>query len=127
MSIDKRVLTPEWPAGGHYSQAIVAGRLVFLAGQTAGTPGTDELAAMDVTEQTRGCIDRMERLLHEAGGGLSDVVKTTCFLADIRDFGTFNAVYANAFPAPPPVRSTVQVGFPEGLLVEIEAIALIDR
>lgn len=125
MSTDKTVLTPEWPAGGHYSQGIVAGNLVFLAGQTAAAVGSDELAAMDLAAQTRGCIERIAGLLGDAGGGLADVVKTTCFVADIGDFAAFNAAYAELFPDPPPVRSTVQVGLPPGLLVEIEAVALI--
>jgi len=127
MSSNQQVISASWPAGGHYSHAITAtGRLVFLAGQTAAVPGP-ELASLDVREQTRRCIERIRTLVEQAGGDLSDVVKTTCFLADIADFQAFNEVYAEAFADDPPTRSTFQVGaFPNGLLVEIEAIAVVD-
>jgi 2-iminobutanoate/2-iminopropanoate deaminase len=116
----------DWPAGGHYSLSVVAGDTVYVAGQTAGIPGSDELAAMDVREQTARCIERIGVLVGEAGGSLESVVKTTCFLADIGDFAVFNATYAEAFGSHAPARSTIQVGrFPAGLLVEIEAIAVI--
>lgn len=126
MSSHKQVIPASWPAGGHYSHAITAtGRLVFLAGQTADVPGP-ELSAMDIREQTRRCIERLRQLVTEAGGDLSDIVKTTCFLADIADFAAFNEVYKEAFAEKPPARSTFQVGaFPPGLLVEIEAIAVV--
>lgn len=126
MSSHKQVIPAPWPAGGHYSHAVSAtGRLVFLAGQTADVPGP-ELSRLDIREQTRRCIERLGRLVAEAGGELSDIVKTTCFLADITDFAAFNDVYKNAFGDDPPARSTFQVGaFPAGLLVEIEAIAVV--
>jgi 2-iminobutanoate/2-iminopropanoate deaminase len=124
---DRKIIEVPWPAGGHYSQGIQAGGLLFVAGQTAGAAGSPELTAMDVRAQTAACIERVRGVLAEAGGGLADVVKTTCFLSDIADFGAFNEAYAEAFGAlTPPTRSTVEVGsFPEGLLVEVEAIAVV--
>jgi 2-iminobutanoate/2-iminopropanoate deaminase len=122
----KRAVSAAWPTGGFYSQAIVVDRLVFLAGQTAGVPGSTELEVQDVAAQTATCVDRLRKILESLGGALGDVVKTTCFLADIDDFAEFDRAYALAFPEPPPARSTLQVGrFPSGLLVEIEAIALL--
>jgi 2-iminobutanoate/2-iminopropanoate deaminase len=126
VSNDRRVIVPEWSAGGHYSQAIAAGATLFVAGQTAGAADDPAVAAMDVAAQTRVAIDRLEALVSEAGGSLADVVKTTCFLADIADFAAFNAVYAERFPAPPPVRSTFGVALAGALRVEIEAMAVID-
>jgi 2-iminobutanoate/2-iminopropanoate deaminase len=125
---DEGIRTVEvgWEAGGHYSQAIAAAGLLFIAGQTAGVPGSEELAAMDVSQQTAACIDRIKRVVEQEGGTLANVVKTTCFLRDIGDFAGFNAAYAEAFGSNAPTRSTIQVGaFPEGLLVEIEAMAVV--
>jgi len=125
-SIDATNPAGDWPVGGHYSHSVLAGDTLYVAGQTAGTPGSDELAAMDVREQTSRCIERIRILITRAGGSLESVVKTTCFLADIGDFDAFNAAYAEAFGTHAPARSTIQVGrFPGGLLVEIEAIAVI--
>jgi 2-iminobutanoate/2-iminopropanoate deaminase len=122
----KHAIEVAWPAGGHYSQAVKVGTHLFIAGQTASLALAD-LKAADVADQTAACIDRIAQILDSVGGSLGDVVKTTCFLADIRDFGTFNKVYSEHFVSDPaPARSTVQVGaFPDGILVEIEAIAVL--
>lgn len=124
----RRAISAPWPAGGFYSQAIVVDRLVFVAGQTAGAPGSSELETQDVAAQTATCVDRLRQILESVGCTLRDVTKTTCFLADIDDFAEFNRAYKSAFPEPPPARSTIQVGrFPAGLLVEIEAIAVLPK
>jgi 2-iminobutanoate/2-iminopropanoate deaminase len=112
------------PALGPYSQAIVAGDLVFCAGQIPLTPdGT--LVEGDVAAQTRQVLMNLSAVLEAAGSSLSRCVKTLVFLADMNDFAAMNAVYGEFFGAEPPARSTVQVArLPRDVRVEIEAIAL---
>jgi len=111
------------PAAGPYSQAISTDALVFCAGQIGTDPTTGQLVE-GVEAQTERVIRNLEAVLDAAGCTLADVVKTTCFLADINDFNTFNGVYARFFPDPPPARSTFGVAaLPKGALVEVEAIA----
>ena len=106
-----------------YSQAIRSGDMVFCAGQLGIDPGTGQLAD-GVEAQTERALKNLASVLDAAGLSFDDVVKTTCFLADIADFAAFNGVYAKFMPDPPPARSTFQVGaLPLGGRVEIEAIA----
>jgi 2-iminobutanoate/2-iminopropanoate deaminase len=106
-----------------YSQAIDLGDLVFTAGQVGATP--DGRLGGTLAEQVNLAVDNLEAVLAAAGTSLSNVVKTTCFLADVADFPEFDAVYRARFGEPFPARSTVGVAFGgEGLLVEIEAIAV---
>lgn len=119
------VSTPHAPAAiGPYSQALVAGDLVFCSGQIALRPdGTLEQG--DVAAETRQVLTNLRAVLEAAGAGLGRVVKTTVFLRDMADFQAMNAVYAEFFPAPAPARSTVAVaGLPRGVRVEVEAVAL---
>jgi 2-iminobutanoate/2-iminopropanoate deaminase len=79
-----------------------------------------------VEAQTRQALANLDAVLRAAGASMADVVKTTIFLVDIRQFGVVNAIYGTLFPSPPPARSTVQVAaLPLGGLVEIEAVALV--
>jgi 2-iminobutanoate/2-iminopropanoate deaminase len=121
----QRVTTASAPAAiGPYSQGIVAGDLVFCSGQAGLEPATGELVE-GVAAQTERTLRNLAAVLEAAGASMSDVVKTTCFLADISDFAAFNEVYARHFPDPPPARSTLQAAaLPMGALVEIEAIAV---
>lgn len=113
-------------AVGPYSQAIVAGNLVFTAGQTGMDPETKTLAE-GIKEQTRRTIQNIAAILEVAGTGLDRVIKTTVFLQDMNDFAAMNEVYAEFFPENQPARSTVQVAkLPLGALVEIETIAFVD-
>jgi 2-iminobutanoate/2-iminopropanoate deaminase len=115
-------------AVGPYSQAITTDDLVFCSGQVGLDPATGELVAGGVEAETERVIRNLEAVLDAAGCTLADVVKTTCFLADIDDFKRFNAVYAPFWPDPPPARSTFQVAaLPRGAQVEIEAVAVRDR
>jgi 2-iminobutanoate/2-iminopropanoate deaminase len=115
-------------AVGPYSQAIVTGDLVFCSGQVGLDPATGELVSGGVEAEAARVIRNLEAVLDAAGCTLADVVKTTCFLADIADFQKFNAVYAGFWPDPPPARSTFQVAaLPRGAQVEIEAIAVRNR
>lgn len=111
-------------AAGPYSQAIVTDDLVFCAGQLGTDPATGELAD-GVEAQAERALRNLEAVLDAAGCTFADVVKTTCFLADINDFNAFNAVYGRFMADPPPARSTFQVAaLPKGGRVEIEAIAV---
>jgi 2-iminobutanoate/2-iminopropanoate deaminase len=115
-------------AVGPYSQGITTNDLVFCSGQVGLDPATGELVQGGIEAQTERVLRNLEAVLDAAGCTLADVVKTTCFLADINDFATFNAVYARFFPDPPPARSTFQVAaLPKAASVEIEAIAVRDR
>lgn len=115
------------PAGGPYSQAIATDDFVFCAGQLGTVPATGELAD-GVEAQTEQALRNLQAVLDAAGCTFADVVKTTCFLADIGDFAAFNAVYTRFMADPPPARSTFQVAaLPRGGRVEIEAIAVLPR
>ena len=105
-----------------YSPVVIAGNLVFTAGQVA-FDAAGQLVPGDVREQTSQVLDNLERCLAAAGSTLDDVVKTTVFLSDLEDFAAFNEVYLERFSRPFPTRSTVGVRLAGGLLVEIEAVA----
>ncbi len=109
---------------GPYSQAIVAGDFVFCSGQGAIDPTTGEFEHGTIEAETRRTMQNIGGLLDAAGVGFADVVKSTVFLVDMDDFAAMNAVYAEAFPDPPPARSTVAVAaLPKGFKVEIEVVA----
>ena len=109
---------------GPYSQAIVTDDFVFCSGQLGTDPATG-LLLDGIEAQAERALRNLEAVLNAAGCSLADVVKTTCFLADINDFAAFNAVYARFMPDPAPARSTFGVAaLPKGGRVEIEAIAV---
>jgi 2-iminobutanoate/2-iminopropanoate deaminase len=113
------------PALGPYSQAIVAGGLVFCSG-TAGIDPATGVAPDGIAAQTDQALRNLAAVLAAAGCSMADVVKTTIFYADVADFTTLNAVYAEHMPDPPPARSApANVRLPRGLLVSIEAIAVV--
>ncbi|MBM4357655.1 MAG: RidA family protein [Deltaproteobacteria bacterium] len=121
------ISTPDAPAAiGPYSQAIVAGSLLFCSGQIALDPRTGAVVEGDVEVQTRQVLCNLRAVLEAAGSSLEKVVKTTIFLADLEDFQRVNAIYAEHFPGVPPARSTVEVSrLPRDVRVEIEAIAIL--
>ena len=123
----RRIETDRAPqAIGPYSQAIVAGNLVFTAGQIPLDPATGEIVPGDIAAQTARVLDNLRGILEAAGSSLQKVVKTTVFLADMNDFAAMNEVYARYFGDHRPARSTVQAGrLPRDVRVEIEAIAVI--
>ena len=108
---------------GPYSQAVRTCNLVFLAGQVALDPATGKLVEGGITEQTEQVLKNLRTVLQAAGLDFANVVKTTVFLSDIGNFAAMNAVYAKHITSDHPARSTVQVGLPKGMLVEIEMIA----
>lgn len=109
---------------GPYSQAIEVGNMLFCSGQIAIVPATDEVLTGDIETQTRQVMKNIKGVLDKAGYTWNQIVKTTIFLTDMKDFVKVNAIYAEAFKELPPARSTVQVsGLPKGVNVEIEVIA----
>lgn len=120
------VQTDHAPAAiGPYSQAIKAGGFVFASGQIPTDPATGEFVAGGVAEQTEQVLKNLAAVLEASGSGLDKVVKTTVFLADMKDFGAMNEVYAKFFTSEPPARSTVAAaGLPRGARVEIDAVAV---
>jgi 2-iminobutanoate/2-iminopropanoate deaminase len=114
--------------GAPYSQAIRLGNLVFVSGQLALKPGSNESVGGGIGEQTEQVFVNLKAILEAAGSGLDRIVKTTVFLARLEDFNGMNAVYLRHVGTPPPARSTIEVGrFPGSFLVEIEAIAYCDE
>lgn len=110
---------------GPYSQAVIAGDLVFTAGQIALDPETMEVAGADVAQQTDRVMRNLAGVLDAAGSNLSRVVKATVYLASMDDFVAMNEVYGKHFGSHRPARSTVEVSaLPKKVLVEIDAIAV---
>lgn len=120
----KKVSTPKAPAAiGPYSQAVVAGNFLFASGQIPIVPATGEIAEGDISVQAEQVMKNVGEILNAAGADYSDVVKTTCFLADMGDFAAFNAVYGSYFTGKP-ARSCVSVkALPKGVLAEVEIVA----
>ena len=125
----ERIQTENAPAAiGPYSQAIKAGGFVFVSGQIPIDPQTGEFVAGGVAEQTKQVLKNLAAVLEAAGSGLDRVVKTTVFLADMKEFSGMNEVYATFFSSPPPARATVAAaGLPRDARVEIEAVALLSE
>ncbi len=125
----KRIIsTTEAPAAiGPYSQGIAAsGTAVFVSGQIPLDPVTGSVAGSDIAVQARQVFRNLSAVLKAAGAELSDVVKTTVFLADMNDFAAMNAVYTEFFTENCPARSAVQVArLPKDVKIEVEAIAFI--
>ena len=112
---------------GPYSQAIKFGNILFISGQVPVNPATVELTG-DIKVQTRQVLENIKSILAAAGASASDVVKTTVFLQNLDDFAAMNEIYGAYFPKEAPARSTVEVArIPRGALIEIEAIAVIDK
>ena len=110
--------------GGAYSQGIRWGDLVFTAGQVAIDPSTGKPVEGGLQDQTRQVLRNVKAVLEAGGSSLDAVLKTTCFLTDMKDAPAFNEVYREFFPIDPPARSTVGVNLASPWLVEIEAIGL---
>ena len=110
---------------GPYSQAIKANGFVFLSGQIALDPGTQQVVEGDVATQTERVLENLKAILQAAGSSLEKVVRATVFLADMNEFAPMNQVYARYFRQDFPARSTVQAArLPRDVRVEIDVIAL---
>ena len=121
----KTISTPRAPAAiGPYSQAKVVNGMVFASGQIPIIPASGEIAEGDVSVQAEQVMKNVGEILKAADCGYEDVVKTTCFLAEMADFGAFNAVYEKYFTGKP-ARSCVAVKtLPKNVLCEVEVIAV---
>ena len=121
------VRTDHAPAAvGPYSQGIIANGFIFVAGQGGLIPGTKTPIEGGIQAQTRQTFENIKAILAAAGTSLDKVVKMNVYLTDINDFAAMNEIYASFFGAEPPARTTVQVAkLPLGLIVEIEATALV--
>ena len=122
----KYVDTKNAPAAiGPYSQGIVLNGIAFFSGQIPLSPETGEVVGTTIEEQAEQVMKNVGALLESQGAVFTDVVKTTCFLADMADFAAFNEIYAKYFTGKP-ARSCVAVkALPKGVLCEVEAIAAV--
>lgn len=124
----KKITTDKAPAAiGPYSQAIIAGDFLYASGQIPINPETGNVDAQGIAEQAHQSMKNVGEILKAAGAEYGNVVKTTCFLADMADFAAFNEVYAQYF-AHNPARSCVAVkDLPKGVLCEVEVVAYMRR
>ena len=124
----KYVDTKNAPAAiGPYSQGIIVNDIAFFSGQIPLSPETGEVVGTTITEQTEQVMKNIQALLESQNASFTDVVKTTCFLADMADFAAFNEVYAKYFTGKP-ARSCVAVKtLPKGVLCEVETIAAVSK
>jgi 2-iminobutanoate/2-iminopropanoate deaminase len=120
------ISTPSAPkAIGPYSQAIRAQGWLFVSGQVAIDPDTQQIIVGGIQEQTQRALENISAILGAAGSGLENVVRTTVFLKNMDDFPAMNEVYGRYFGAAPPARSTIEAArLPKDVLVEIDVIAL---
>ena len=122
----KKISTDKAPAAiGPYSQAIMANGFLFTSGQIPINPATGNVDAEGITDQAEQVMINLKAVLEEAGTSFDNVVKTTCFIADMGDFAAFNEVYAKYITSAP-ARSCVAVkALPKGVLCEVEAVAVV--
>ena len=115
------------PAGGAYSQAVVANGFAFLSGQIPLDPATGQIVDGDIAVQTQRVLENLQAVLESFGASLGNVVKTTVYLKDMGEFARMNEVYARYFPENPPARATVEVArLPRDVRIEIDCIAGVD-
>ncbi|MCA9984663.1 MAG: RidA family protein [Anaerolineales bacterium] len=123
------ISTENAPAAvGPYSQAVRIGKLLYTAGQIALVPATGKMLEGDVSAQAEQVLNNLTAVLEAGGSSLANVVKTTVFLTDMGNYAAMNEVYSRFFGDSKPARSAVAVAaLPLGALVEIEAVALVDK
>jgi 2-iminobutanoate/2-iminopropanoate deaminase len=123
----KIVATEKAPkAIGPYSQAVVHNGMAYLSGQIPLDPATGQLVEGDIAAQTTRVLENLKAVLEACGSGLDQVVKTTVYIQDMREFAKMNEVYGKYFSQNPPARSTVEAArLPRDVRVEIDAIAIV--
>lgn len=123
----KVIATSKAPGAiGPYSQAIMAGNLIYTSGQLPMDAETGEMVANDIVLQTRKSLQNVKAILEEAGSSMDKIVKTTVYLSDMANFGKMNEVYKEFFSGDYPARSAFQVArLPKDALVEIEVVAIV--
>jgi 2-iminobutanoate/2-iminopropanoate deaminase len=120
--------TPDAPAPvASYSQAVRKGNILQVAGQGPEDPTTGEFAGPGVAEQTRQALQNVQTILRAAGADFDDVMMMRVYLTDVAHFAAMNEVYTSFVTAPFPARTTVYVGLPGAMLVEIDALAVLDH
>ena len=123
--MNKIISTSNAPAAvGPYSQAVLAGNTLYCSGQIGLDPATGTMSGDDIRTQTEQVMKNVAAVLSAAGTGFENVVKTTCFLADINDFAVFNEIYATYFTGKPARSCVAAAALPKGALVEVEVIAV---
>ena len=123
----QKIATDKAPAAiGPYSQAVVVNGMVFTSGQIAIDPKVGDIVATTVEGQTEQVMQNLAAVLEAAGSSFDKAIKTTCFLADIADFATFNGIYGKYFSSKPARSCVAAKALPKGALVEVEVIALVD-
>jgi len=124
----KIVATEKAPkAIGPYSQAVMHNGMAYLSGQIPLDPATGQLVEGDISAQTTRVLENLQAVLEACGSGLDQVVKTTVYIQDMREFGEMNEVYGKYFSQNPPARATVEAArLPRDVRVEIDAIAIVE-
>jgi 2-iminobutanoate/2-iminopropanoate deaminase len=124
----RTIHTENAPAAvGPYSQGVASGKLIFTSMQIALDPASGEMVGSTAPEQGRRCLENVRAIVEAAGCSIADIVKTTIYLTDIREFGAVNRVYAEFFARELPARAVVEVSaLPKGALIAVEAVASIE-
>lgn len=124
----KIIHTDKAPAAvGPYSQAVLAGNMLFVSGQIPADPATGEIVTSSIEDETKQSLENAKAILEEAGTSLDKVIKATVFIKDMNMFGRINEVYATYFKDHKPARACVEVArLPKDVNVEIEMIAIVD-
>ncbi len=122
-SADGRLPTP----GGHFAHSVRGGNIVWCSGQGGQDPATGELVGDDVGSQTLQTLQNVQSALEASGAGLEDVVRVGVFITDPADFAAMNEAYASFWGDGPPARTTVSVGLPGKMKVEIDAMAVLEH
>lgn len=113
---------------GPYSQAVIAGNLIFTAGQIPIDPKTNQVVQGDIKEQTRRVLENLRAILEAVGSTFDDVVKVTIYMKDLNEFSAMNEVYSEYFKNSPPARTTVEVSrLPRDVKIEIDLIAIVKQ
>lgn len=121
----EKISTQKAPdAIGPYSQGIIFNNLVFTSGQIAINPQTNTVEAQTIEEQTEQVMQNLKAVLEAAGSGLEKILKTTCFLSDMKDFEVFNSIYEKYITTKPARSCVAAKQLPKNVLVEVEAIAV---
>jgi 2-iminobutanoate/2-iminopropanoate deaminase len=122
----KIISTPNAPmAIGPYSQAIEKNGILFISGQIPVNPSNGLIESNNIKDQTAQVLRNIEAITEAAGYSVGDIVKTTCYITDMRNFAEMNEVYAGVFKVNPPARATVEVSkLPKDVLIEIDGIAI---
>jgi 2-iminobutanoate/2-iminopropanoate deaminase len=114
------------PSTMPFSQGVRAGNLLFIAGQGSYDAGGNFVGEGDIREQTRVTLDRVRRVVAEAGGDLSNVVSATVFLTDLANFAAYNEAWVEAFGDHRPARATVRADLLFDMMIEVQAIAVLE-